>query len=112
LLKRCFYHTIDSTLREELEDDGIELTQTELDFIPLVKPCHFLLFATGATNIPTIGFNPHPSISFVHDENKIIPSAQTCSNMLYLYVNKHTQENSITHHLLTALINGGIFSKL
>ena len=53
-LKNAFF-TPDSTLRQELEDDGIELIQTERNFIPLVKPCHFLLFATGATNIPTIG---------------------------------------------------------
>lgn len=106
------FHTTDSTLKQELENDGIELTETELNFIPLVKPCHFLLFATGATNIPTIRFEPHPTISFVHDESKMIPSAQTCSNMLYLYVNKHTCEKNINHHLLTALINGEIFSKL
>ena len=86
----------------------IELTETELNFIPSVKRSHFLLFATGATNIPTIGFNPHPYISFVQCENKMIPLAQTCSNMLNLYVKKYTQENSITHHILAALINGGI----
>lgn len=111
-LKYNFLFHIDGTLKQELEDNGVELTETELNFIPLVKPSHFLLFATGATSIPTIGFDHPPNISFVHDENKMIPSSQTCSNMLYLYVNKHTKEKSIAHHLLTALINGGIFSKL
>ena len=52
-----------------------------------------------------------PTIIFVHDEKKNVPCVQTCSNMLYIYVNKHTKENSLAHYVLTALMNGGVFSK-
>lgn len=102
----------DKTLQQDLEDDGIQLTLTEKDFISKITPCHLLMFATGSTNFPTTGFQPNPTITFVHDETKTIPSAHTCANMLYLYVNKETEEKSIAYDLLTALINGGVFSKL
>ena len=97
---------------QELQDEGVELTPKELNFIPIVSSSHFLLFATGATNIPTTGFHPVPNVMLVHDDTKKIPSAQTCANTLYLYVNQNTIENSIARDLLTVLINGGVFSKL
>jgi hypothetical protein len=103
---------VDGTLLQDLRDEGIELTDMETSFAPQATPSHLLMFVTGATNIPTVGFDPKPCLSFVHDDTKKIPSAQTCSNMLYLYVNKSTLEGSLAHHLLTALMNGGIFSKL
>lgn len=103
---------LDGTLLQDLEDEGIELTQKEKSFASQATPGHLLLFTTGATNVPTIGFEPKPCISFVHDDAKKIPSAQTCSNVLYLYINKSTLEGSLAHYLLTALMNGGIFSKL
>ena len=84
----------DGTLLQDLTDEGIELIEVETDFAPKATPGHFLMFATGATNIPTVGFDPKPCISFVHNNTKTIPSAQTCSNMLYLYVNKSTLEGS------------------
>ncbi len=103
---------IDGTLLKDLEDEEIELTEEEKTFASQATPSHILMFATGATNVPTVGFEPKPCISFVHDDAKIIPSALTCSNMLYLYINKSTLEGSLAHYLLTALMNGGIFSKL
>ena len=90
------------------DDDGIELTEEEKKFIPCITPSHVLLFATGATNIPSVGFDPNPVISFVHEDSKNIPSAQTCSNMLYIYVNKNVIDNSFAHYLLIALMNGGV----
>ncbi|XP_028405741.1 uncharacterized protein LOC114528309 [Dendronephthya gigantea] len=102
----------DGTLQECLEDSDIKLTEQEKSFIPLLTPGHMLLFVTGAANTPSIGFDPKPMISFVHDEGKTIPSAQTCSNVLYLYVNGKTTNGNLFHDLLTALMNGGIFSKL
>lgn len=97
---------------QEFADEGVELTTEEKNFLPSLKPAHFLLFTTGATDTPTFGFDPFPTLSFVHDDMKKISTAQTCLNMLYLYVNKYTVENSIAHQLLIALINGGVFSKL
>ena len=97
---------------QELEDEGLTLTDEEKKFVPLITPSHILIFASGAANVPSVGFDPTPSIVFVHDEQKNIPCAQICSNMLYLYVNKHTKEDSLAHYVLPALMNGGVFSKI
>lgn len=48
-----------------------------------------LSFATGASSIPPIGFNPHPFIEFLHDKNESgvphrFPIANTCINCLKL----------------------------
>lgn len=88
------------------------LTGKEKSVIPLLTPSHVLLFATGAANTPSIGFDPKPMITFVHDDGKMIPSAHTCANELYLYVNDQTTSGNLSYYLLTALMNGGIFSKL
>ena len=78
----------------------------------MVTPHHFLMFATGAAQVPVTGFDPIPSINFVHDEYKSVPSASACSNTLYLYVNETTIHNPIHRYLVTALMNGGIVSKI
>ena len=99
---------------QDLGDEGLTLTEEEilLKYVPLITPSHILMIASGVANIPSVGFDPMPTIIFVHGEKKNIPCAQTCSNMLYIYVNKHTKENSLAHYVLTALTNGGVFSKL
>lgn len=49
-----------------------------------------LSFATGATAVPPIGFNPTPSIGFLHEEEygdtavSSLPIANTCINCLKL----------------------------
>ncbi|KAK0153676.1 G2/M phase-specific E3 ubiquitin-protein ligase [Merluccius polli] len=47
-----------------------------------------LAFATGATAIPPIGFNPTPSIDFLHEnehqDTSSLPIANTCINCLNL----------------------------
>ena len=70
------------------------------------------MFTTGAANVPSTGFEPSPSIVFVHNDKKMIPSAQTCSNTLYMYVNQHTLKEKLLHYLLIALMNGAVFSKI
>ena len=69
-------------------------------------------YITGAAQVPVTGFDPEPSVKFIHDESKLIPSASTCSNTLYLYVNETTIQNPIHRYFLTAMMNGGIFSKI
>ena len=103
---------LENALLQRLEEDGHELTPEQKKFIPMVTPTHILVFSTGACGIPAIGFLPTPSCCFVHDESKAIPCAQTCSNMLYLYVNEKTVEGGCLDYFVTALMNGGIFSKL
>ena len=102
----------DGLLLEVLQEQFSDLTDEELKFIPMVTPHHFLMFATGAAQVPVTGFDPVPSINFVHDESKSVPSASACSNTLYLYVNETTTHNPIHRYLVTALMNGGIFSKI
>lgn len=104
--------TLGGTFQQDLEDEGLSLTEQEIKYIPLITPAHILMFASGAANVPSVGFHPTPTIVIMHDEQKNIPCAQTCSNMLYLYVNKHTKEHSLAHYVLTALMNGGVFSKM
>ena len=103
---------LDKTLLQQLEEDGHVLTPEQKKFVPLLTPTHILMFATGACGVPAIGFDPAPSCCFVHDETKSIPCAQTCSNMLYLYVNDCTVEGDCLDFFVTALMNGGIFRKL
>ena len=45
-----------------------------------------LTFATGASVIPPMGFAEHPSVVFktVEEAGNDLPSASTCSNILYL----------------------------
>ncbi|CAB3997704.1 Hypothetical predicted protein [Paramuricea clavata] len=102
----------DGTLQECLEDSDLKLTEQEKSIIPLLTPSHMLLFASGAANAQSIGFDPKPMITFVYDDGKSIPSAQTYSNALYLYINDKTTNGDLSHDLLAALMNGGIFSKL
>ena len=102
------YTILDNTLLQRLEEDGHKLTPEQRKFVPLLTPTHSLMFATGACGIPAIGFDPAPSCCFVHDDSKAIPCAQTCSNMLCLYVNNKTAEGDCLNYFLTALMNGGI----
>ncbi len=107
----CFIYLANS-LVQRMEEDGHNLTPEQKNFIPMLTPTHILMFATGACGIPAIGFDPSPSCCFVHDESKRIPCAQTCANTLYLYVNAKTVEEDCLDDFITALMNGGIFSKL
>ena len=70
------------------------------------------MFSTGAAQVPVTGFDPLPSVNFVHDESKLIPTASTCSNVLYLYVNETTISKTFHRYVVTALMNGGVFSKI
>ena len=77
--------SLDGTLQEGLENSEVTLTGKEKGVIPLLTPSHILLFATGAANTPSIGFDPKPMITFVHDDGKMIPSAHTCADHLGTY---------------------------
>ena len=49
------------------------------------------------------GFDTAQSISFVHEESKIVQNTQTCSNVLYLFVNE-TSMNSPIHRCIVTFI--------
>ena len=103
---------IDGTILEVLQETISDLTEEEIKFIPTITTNHLLMFCTEAARIPVTGFDPSSSISFVHDESKIVPSAQTCSNVLYLYVNETSINSPIHRFIVAALMNGGLFSKI
>ena len=96
----------------EILTDNIGLTKEEIDAIEKLTPGHILMYTTGTPSAPVIGFNPKPSIKFVHDDSRIIPSAHTCGNILYIYINEKTITGPFHHYMLTAIMNGGVFSKL
>lgn len=45
---------------------------------------HVLQFSTGTDGEPILGFELHPSLIFAEVSNSFIPTANTCSNTLYL----------------------------
>ena len=106
------FSLVDVKILEVLQETFSDLTEEEIKFIPTITTNHLLMFSTGAARIPVTGFDPAPSISIVHDESKIVPSAQTCSNVLYLYVNETSINSPIHRCIVAALMNGGLFSKI
>ena len=96
----------------EIITDTTNPTEEERNAMAKLTPGHILMFATGSPSAPVTGFNPKPSIKFVHDETKFIPSAHTSGNVLYVYINQKTISEPFHHYMLTALMNGGVFSKL
>lgn len=49
-----------------------------------VTPSQILSFVTGAPRIPPMGFSNSPTIRFNDDKNKFLPTASTCSLVLWL----------------------------
>ena len=47
-------------------------------------PASVLAFVTGATSIPPMGFDRTITIRFISDKSKTLPTASTCSLVLYL----------------------------
>ena len=57
--------------------DLTKLTKEERDTIEKINSRHILVFSTGAPSAPIISLNPKPSIKFVNDDAKFIPSVNT-----------------------------------
>ncbi|XP_070577462.1 G2/M phase-specific E3 ubiquitin-protein ligase-like isoform X3 [Ptychodera flava] len=68
------------------EDYLVEIQDAETE----VTLRDILIFATGLDNIPPLGFSPSPTLEFVRDEGcgRILPSANTCGNVLRIPVVK------------------------
>lgn len=88
------------------------LTEEEQEFVQNLGLGLILAFVTGCSKVPATGFQPSPKISFVHDDEKHLPIAHTCSNELQLFVNPKTMgdDDLFDYSLLVALMNGGMFS--
>ncbi|XP_042268934.1 G2/M phase-specific E3 ubiquitin-protein ligase-like [Thunnus maccoyii] len=63
--------------RDYLQDTEEGETDTTLSII--------LIFATGSSGVPPIGFSPEPPVEFIHDRQKKFPTANTCE----LYTSTH-----------------------
>ena len=74
----------------QLEDREVKISLSDI-----------LQFATGAQNVPAIGFSPHPTIVFQHDLvtlRKI--STNTCANILKFPVSGLDAEKDFLRNLL------------
>ncbi|XP_041916321.1 G2/M phase-specific E3 ubiquitin-protein ligase-like isoform X2 [Alosa sapidissima] len=72
------------------------------------KLASILIFATGASRIPPLGFSPRPSVEFLHKEHGTdttykLPIANTCINCLKLPL--HTTYNDFQENIDFALDN-------
>lgn len=45
---------------------------------------NILIFATGSSGVPPIGFSPEPSVEFIHDQQEKFSTANTCVNCIRL----------------------------
>ena len=71
-----------------------------------------LVFATGASEIPSIGFDEHPALVFMHDPEEgehgpfvsPYPVTSTCAKTLKLPV-MHTTYEGFKSHMLYGIIN-------
>ncbi|XP_051774828.1 G2/M phase-specific E3 ubiquitin-protein ligase-like [Erpetoichthys calabaricus] len=61
-----------------------------------------VMFATGLKMIPPLGFEPRPTIKFLHD-NSPFPTANTCSNTLCLPL--HSSYDSFKFHISFGILN-------
>ncbi|XP_023816594.1 G2/M phase-specific E3 ubiquitin-protein ligase-like isoform X1 [Oryzias latipes] len=109
-----FRDFLNSVQEREVEEclHGRTLTEAEKTFLRNLNPGHILAFVTGSSRVPAVGFQPSPKLSFVHNENKYLPVAHTCSNELEIFVNsKNLADNDeFEYNFLVALMNGANFS--
>ncbi|MBN3288973.1 G2E3 ligase, partial [Polypterus senegalus] len=61
-----------------------------------------VMFATGLKMIRPLGFEPRPTIKFLHD-NSLFPTANTCSNTLCLPL--HSSYYSFNFHISFGILN-------
>lgn len=83
-------------------------------FLQILGPGHILAYATGSSQVPAVGFHPHPKVTFIHDEKKHHPIAHTCSNELQIFVNSKNlaDDDEFDYYFLVALMNGAVFSTI
>ena len=79
---------LDGTLLEDLKRSIPDMTEEEAEYIRKITPSHILTFFSDSAQVLVTGFNPDPTVSFVHDDTKRIPSSQTCFDKLYLFVDE------------------------
>lgn len=69
-----------------------------------VTPSKILSFITGAEKPPPMGFAQQPTIRFIEDKTKILPTASMCALSLYLPL-PLTEYQSFQHNMDMAILN-------
>ena len=69
-----------------------------------VTPSKILSFITGAEKPPPMGFAQQPTIRFIEDKTKILPTASTCVLSLYFPL-PLTEYQSFQHNMDMAILN-------
>lgn len=69
--------------------------------------CKLLAFATGASEVPPIGFSKNLHLTFLHDDNSKFPKANTCSLELHLPI--HISYEDFRSNMDFGILNGAVF---
>lgn len=67
-----------------------------------------LIFTTGCSTVPPLGFKSTPSIEFLHGTDKIFPEASTCGLVLKLPV-KQLDYLDFKNSMTFGIKNGQVF---
>lgn len=98
-------------MKELIPEEGVDSKEME-SFIGKLTPGHVLAYATGASQTPAAGFTDKPKITFIHDDEQMLPRANTCSCELMLFVNNITVTQEFLRFMVQSLMNGVVFSTL
>ncbi|KAK0134357.1 G2/M phase-specific E3 ubiquitin-protein ligase [Merluccius polli] len=86
-----------------LHVDGQEPVKLTLEVV--------LAFATGAERIPPLGFDPNPTLDFLHDfvnnNKRVFPEANTCALVLRLPL--HGNYEDFSSHMLSGILQSPTF---
>ena len=90
-----------------LEDVEQGKVISQLQGMPVTITLNQILeFVTGAYDVPAIGFSPHPTIEFLHDEDSTRKmSANTCANVLKLPVKGLCDEVKFAEEFTFCMLN-------
>ena len=77
-----------------------------------IDPNQVLIFATGASGIQSVGFDPADNTHFTvvkDNDTDLLPTCTTCSNILNLKVNKKTVNPTIFMRLMAEALANNFF---
>ncbi|MBN3289473.1 G2E3 ligase, partial [Polypterus senegalus] len=108
-LELLMQHFKNRTLFEGRENEKY-LTCDNAGKTSFAKPSleDILVFSTGVSSIPPIGFHPKPTINFLHNESPY-PIAQTCTNSLSIPI--HKTYDKFKYHMNFGILNSTGFGQ-
>lgn len=94
--------------KEHVDVDDFPWTPEVEAYLNTITPGTVLAFITGSSKVPCMGFLPAPHAEFTTDEQRNLPCASTCSNLLYLPANQKTEiPDLFCRYFVEALMGGG-----